>query len=141
MREATGGTILLQLVIIILAVFVFFIASVMQFSRVYRIKGTIIEAIERSEGGIKSSKELTNVMTQAGYTGEYELCKLEEANRGTYYKLTLYAKFTLLPTIASIYVPVTGETRTIDTGIYYKDGQDTLFQGSYAVENGKCIKG
>ena len=140
MREATGGTLLLQLVITILAVFVFFIASVMQFSRVYRIKGTIVDAIERAEGGITNHEELEIVMRKAGYAGPYELCKFEKDNRGVYYKLTIYARFTLLPRFASLAVPVKGETRTIDTGVFYGGNQDELFSGGYSSNGGVCIK-
>jgi hypothetical protein len=140
MREATGGTLLLQLVITILAVFVFFIASVMQFSRVYRIKGTIVDAIERAEGGITDNKELEAVMKKAGYSGPYELCKFDKESRGVYYTLTIYARFTLLPRFASLSVPVKGETRTIDTGIFYDGNQDALFTGGYSKDGGTCIK-
>jgi len=139
MREATGGTLLLQLVIIILSVFVFFIAGVMQYSRVYRIKGTIIEAVERGEGGIRNKAELESVFAQAGYAGPYEFCKIN-GKRGTYYAVTIYAEFALLPNVASVKVPVRGETRTIDTGIFFEDEQSDLFSGGTSDGFTKCVK-
>lgn len=139
MREATGGTLLLQLVIIILSVFVFFIAGVIQYSRVYRIKGTIVEAVERGEGGIRNKNELESVFAQAGYAGPYQFCKVTD-KRGTYYTVTIYAEFALLPNVASVKVPIKGETRTIDTGIFYGDDQSELFQSATTDGNSKCIK-
>jgi hypothetical protein len=139
MREATGGTLLLQLVIIILSVFVFFIAGVMQYSRVYRIKGTIVEAIERGEGGISTKDELEIVFAQAGYAGPYQFCKVSD-KRGTYYTVVIYAEFALLPNVASVKVPIRGETRTIDTGVFYDSDQAELFLGATTDEFSKCIR-
>jgi hypothetical protein len=136
MRDATGGTLLMQLVAVILAVFIFFIASVMQYARVYRIKGTIVDAIERGEGGIKSQDELTAVIASAQYEGAYEICKIYDPDRkGTYYKVTIYSYFTILPRFVTIKLPVKGETRTIDTGIFYDDTDDIFSSASSG-----CVK-
>ena len=140
MREATGGVLLLQLVIVILSIFVFFIASVMQYTRVYRIKGTVINAIERSEGGMGSPDDFTTVLSRAGYDGPYRLCKVSNSNRGVYYKLEMYAAFTILPQFVSIAVPVSGTTRTIESGVFYKNTSQETFTltGSsdrYRLEN------
>ena len=135
MKEATGGTLLMQLVIVILAVFIFFIASVMQYARVYRIKGTIVDAIERAEGGIKSKDELTAVMKDAQYEGGYKVCKIyDEDRRGTYYSVEIYSYFTILPQFFTIKLPIRGETRTIDTGIFYDADNDAFSSGCIEVK-------
>ena len=139
MREATGGTMLLQLVIIILFVFIFFIASVMQYSRVYRIKGTIVEAIERGEGGIRDKGEFEAVLEDAGYIGPYILCKVSDSNRGVYYQIQIYARFTLLPQFVSVEVPIRGDTRTIETGVFYEDSQGGLFETGQMIDGNICI--
>ena len=134
MKEATGGTLLMQLVIVILAVFIFFIASVMQYARVYRIKGTIVDAIERAEGGIRSKDELTKVISSAQYDGAYKVCKkYDDTRKGTYYTVEIYSYFTILPQFVTIKLPVRGETRTIDTGIFYDADND-------AFSSGGCIE-
>ena len=150
MREATGGVLLLQLVIVILSVFVFFIASVMQYTRVYRIKGTVINAIERGEGGIGTPQEFTSVLKRAGYDGPYKICKVKSSNRGVYYTLEIYAAFTLLPQFVSISVPVSGTTRTIESGVFYENDSQEIFTisgstGGFSVEsdahgNKVCLK-
>ena len=150
MREATGGVLLLQLVIVILSVFVFFIASVMQYTRVYRIKGTVINAIERGEGGIGTPDEFTTVLVRAGYDGPYKLCKIRKPNKNAYYTLELYAAFTILPQFASIGVPVSGSTRSIETGVFFDAEQETFttsgtkgpYQviGNAATSNEVCLK-
>jgi hypothetical protein len=135
MREATGGVLLLQLVIVILTVFVFFIASVMQYTRVYRIKGTVINAIERNEGGIRDSDEFNTVLGTAGYDGPYRLCKCKSTTKGTFYSLEIYAAFTMLPQFMSISVPIRGNTRSIESGIFYGKDQTELFGGRSETNN------
>ncbi len=130
MRDATGGTLLMQLVVVILAVFIFFIASVMQYSRVYRIKGTIVDAIERGEGGINSKDEITKVLSAAQYEGDYKICKIYDSQRqGTYYTVEIYSSFTILPRFVQIKLPVRGETRTINTGKFYETSDDVFKDG------------
>ena len=130
MRDATGGTLLMQLVVVILAVFIFFIASVMQYSRVYRIKGTIVDAIERGEGGINSKDEITAVLSAAQYEGDYKICKIYDSQRqGTYYTVEIYSSFTILPRFVQIKLPVRGETRTINTGKFYETSDDVFKDG------------
>jgi len=130
MRDATGGTLLMQLVVVILAVFIFFIASVMQYSRVYRIKGTIVDAIERGEGGINSKDEITQVLSAAQYEGDYKICKIYDSQRqGTYYTVEIYSSFTILPRFVQIKLPVRGETRTINTGNFYETSDDVFKDG------------
>lgn len=136
MREATGGVLLLQLVIVIISVFVFFIASVMQYTRVYRIKGTVINAIERGEGGVGSLQEFTDVLGRAGYSGPFELCKIDlgydsttNKHKGAYYSLEIKAAFTILPQFMSIGVPVRGTTRIIESGVFY-EGEQGIFTDS-----------
>ena len=141
MREATGGLLLLDLVVTILFVFIFFIASFMQYTRVYKIKGNVINAIERAEGGVKSETEFTRVLSAAGYGGPYEFCKYTNTSRGTYYSLTLYTQFVILPRYFSIKVPISGNSRTVDTGIFFDQDQD-VFKGPHASCDGNvcCLK-
>jgi hypothetical protein len=128
MREATGGTLLMQFVIVILFVFVFFITSVIQYARVYRIKGTIVDALERAEGGVKSIDELNAVMHEAKYDGKYKICKHYDSTRkGTYYTVEIYSYFTILPRFVDLQLPVRGETRTIDTGIFFDNSDNDIF--------------
>jgi hypothetical protein len=139
MREATGGVLLLHLVILILSVFIFFIGSTMQYTRVYRIKGTIINAIERNEGGIKDKDEFERILANAGYAGPYTLCKCSSGTRGVFYAIEMYASYTLLPQYGSIAVPIRGNTRSIESGVFYKNSQESLFgTSSHNSSNTLC---
>ena len=134
MREATGGLLLLDLVVIIIFVFIFFISSFMAYTRVYKIKGEVINAIERGEGGVKSEKEMTKVLKSAGYVGAYKFCKHRAADkRGIYYSIELYSDVVILPRFFAISVPIVGHTRTIDTGIFYTEDQDIVKEGNTNV--------
>ncbi len=129
MRDATGGVLLLHLVILILSAFIFFIGSTMQYTRVYRMKGTIINAIERNEGGINDRDEFETILSNAGYTGSYILCKCSSGSRGVFYALEMYSDYTLIPQYGYISVPIRGNTRSIESGIFYQDDQKSLFGG------------
>ena len=50
MRESIGGTMLFWIVLFFLSIFITFLAFVMKYARVYRMKNSIINYIERDEG-------------------------------------------------------------------------------------------
>ena len=60
MREVIGGTWLTQLVIVIMFVFVAFLALSMNYSKAFRVKNEVISFVEKNEGITKNSVELIN---------------------------------------------------------------------------------
>ena len=75
MREAIGGTMLMQIVLVFLIVYIFFMAVVINYGRVFRAKNTLITYIEAEEGfkegGVRSLREKA---TEIGYTGKIHAC-------------------------------------------------------------------
>ena len=50
MKESIGGAMMLYLVLFFVAIFIAFIACVVQYTRIYKITNTIINEIEETEG-------------------------------------------------------------------------------------------
>lgn len=119
MRESIGGTLLFWIVLILLSVFIVFIAFVIKYAHVYKAKNSIVNYIERNEG-VTSKEEFDNQLLSFGYTseGDYKICRYLPGSAGGYYYVELYS-VTIFPLIGYIYpisITVKGETKTITTG-------------------------
>ena len=144
MRDAIGGTMLMWIVVFFMAVFMSFMAVVIQYSRVYKIKNNSIEDIERSEG-ICSQDQLDELLNKNKYYGDYIICYSQAKtgsndSLGGYYSLTLYARFAF--SNFGFNMPVQGETRIIETGVC--DGRNIVesgFKQKDEYREYKCLKG
>ena len=77
MRDAVGGSLLLNLVVIFTSVIILFFAGTLAYSKAYRVKNKIIEIIESHDGQIKDSNnnnldvnvlsEITTELSKVGY--------------------------------------------------------------------------
>ena len=136
MREAMGGTGLFIIVLTFLTIFIGFLASVVQFARVYRIKNAIVNYIEEQEGIMDSQELFEEKLAGIGYNTKngrkYIICKYDGGNRGVYYKVQLFVSFSILS--ASLDVSVNGETSLIDTGNYKNSG--TWIKSNSCVNSG-----
>jgi hypothetical protein len=126
MRESIGGTMLFWIVLFFMSVFIAFMASVIKYARVYKIKNTTINMIERAEG-IKSPLQLKQILVSSGYStkDDYVICKHAVPGRGVYYTLDLYATFSIPIVYFAFKVKISGETRLIETGDIAGDEADT----------------
>ncbi len=121
MRESIGGTMLFWIVLFFMSIFIAFMASIIKYARVYKVKNTMINYIERSEG-VFSSEELENELVNLGYkSGKYVICRYNPSSSGGYYYLKLYATFEIPIVGVSFDVKIKGETRTIETGTLIND--------------------
>ena len=145
MRDAIGGTMLLWIVVFFMALFMSFMAVVIQYSRVYKIKNNSIEDIERSEG-ICSIDKLEELLNNNKYYGDYIICYNAAVSNskdpiGGYYSLTLYARFAF--SNFGFNMPIQGETRIIETGVC--DGKNVVSGNTYRQREGNreyiCKKG
>ena len=124
MRESIGGTMLFWIVLFFMSIFISFLAFVINYARVYKIKNSMINYIERQEG-IMSKDEFENQLQYLGYPTKdnYKLCKYNPNEVGGYYYLELYMAlgFPILDGVKPIKITVKGETRTIETGTLIKN--------------------
>lgn len=122
MREAIGGTMLFWIVLFFMSIFIAFLAAVIQYASVYKIKNSVVNYLEQGEG-VYSKEEFENTLTRLGYSrnGKYVICRYPAENRGGYYYVKLYATFSILN--VSIDVKIKGETRLIETGVLVKSDE------------------
>lgn len=115
MREAVGGTLLIKIVLVFLAIYIGFMAIVIGYGKIFRIKNTLINKIEQNEG-YKTISEIEDVARELGYFGALRACNTKVGEKGYYYSIKIYVSFSLPLVNNTLKIPVTGETRTIDTG-------------------------
>ena len=143
MRESIGGTMLFWIVLFFMTIFIAFMASVINYARVYKMKNSMINYIEKSEG-IKTKEEFESVLVSLGYPadGEYQICRKISREVGGYYSLSLYAVFEMPFVGTGIKVEIKGETRQIETGTLIKDSggnQGNWFTGSIVPGTKMCF--
>lgn len=120
MRDSIGGTMLFWIVLFLFSIFIIFIAFIIKYARVYRIKNSAISYIEKNEG-VLSQSEFESQILSMGYSpsGEYKICRYLLGDKGGYYKLYLYSRteFPVVGDLVSLNIAIIGETRTIETGV------------------------
>ena len=122
MRESIGGTMLFWIVLFFMTIFIMFMASVIRYARVYKIKNSMINYIEKNEG-IKTQEEFESKLIELGYPADqsYKFCRTIVGETGGYYTLSLYAYFDVPFVAGALRVEIKGETRQIETGTLIKD--------------------
>ena len=103
MRESIGGAMLFWIVLFLFSIFITFIAFIIKYARVYKIKNTIINYITRREGVVYKDgiDEQLNKMSY-NRNGEYLICRYFPSEFGEFYYIELYSvpeplyKFSLL---------------------------------------------
>lgn len=113
MREAVGGTMILQIVLIFLTVYIAFMAVVINYGKVFRIKNAIINSIEQNEG-YANCEEIDLMIKNLGYLNDYKV-HYTTTSRGSIYSVEIFIVFQLPLVENAVKIPVRGETRLIDT--------------------------
>lgn len=69
MRDAVGGSLLLNLIVIFTSVVILFFVGILSYSKAYKVKNRIVEVIERTDGNITDNilGEINNELTKVGY--------------------------------------------------------------------------
>ncbi len=142
MKDAVGGSLLLNLVVIFTSVVILFFAGILAYSKAYKVKNKIIEVIERNDGDVNPNvlNEINNELTNVGYrvigsapdrtkcendssrrtcttnlntsTFNYCICQHGSANASVFEVIT-YVQFEF-PVIGDILTfPVKGETKVL----------------------------
>lgn len=140
MREATGSSMLLYLVVFFVGIIILFFAGIMTYSKAYKAKNRIIEVIEEygdynakdSKGEKIVEKVVSSSLKNMGYqtgscpkidtkqipnTSGYKYCitKIDagDPKGGKYYKVTTYVHFDFPVIGNAINIPVSGQTKII----------------------------
>lgn len=120
MRESIGGTMLFWIALSLLMIFIVFMTLIIKYARVYKIKNSMINYIEKNEG-VVSQSEFDAYLLNYGYPkdGYYKICRyIENQDKGGYFTLELYSvtSFPMFGNFGSISIGIRGETRNIVTG-------------------------
>lgn len=116
MKESVGGTVLLKIVLVFLIVYIMFMAIVIKYGRTFRIKNALINQIEQHEG-YRTKEEIEEVAKELGYLRNLKACYVKlPGDKGYYYQIEIFAQFDLPLVSNTLNIPVTGETRIINTG-------------------------
>lgn len=134
MRESIGGTMLFWIVLFFMTIFIAFLAAIVQYAHVYKVKNSIINYLEQGEG-VSSQEEFEAALNRFGYAkdGRYVLCRYRAPERGGYYYVKLYVTFSVMN--FSLDIKIKGETRLIETGVFVKS--EGMFQNIDSMDN--CI--
>lgn len=144
MRESIGGTMLFWIVLFFMSIFIAFLASVIKYARVYKMKNSLINYIERQEG-VTGPEEVANQLLYVGYplTSYFDICVNRPAKAGTaYYNIRLNATFSIPIFGYAFEVPIRGETKLIETGVTVNSGSSAFNRARCfyrcSVKTGKC---
>lgn len=114
MRESIGGTMVFWIVLFLFSIFITFIAFIIKFARVYKIKNTIINVITKAEGAVKRS-DIDKRLNEMDYQeqGEYKICRYFPSDLGEFYYVELYSntEFPIVGKWIHFTVSIKGETR------------------------------
>ena len=117
MRESIGGAMLFWIVTFLFSIFIIFIAFIIKYARVYKIKNTMINLIERNNGAITEAEfERELKLMDYEQNGRYKICRYMLGNRGEYYFIELYStsQFPVIGNWLAFTVSIKGETRTFE---------------------------
>ena len=110
MRDSVGGTFMIYVLLIFLAVYIVFVAVAFNYARAFRVKNKVIDIIEQNEGiqEMESSSNLQGITS--GVFGQINIDGIESS----YYKVRtfVYIEFPFMK--LKFTIPVNGETRRIE---------------------------
>jgi hypothetical protein len=126
MRDSLGGTMLFWIVLFLFSIFIIFIAFIIKYARVYKIKNTMVSYVEKNEG-IDTQANFDMKLLLSGYPveGQYKICRVM-LKSGGYYTIELYSRteFPVIGNFVSLNIAIKGETKTIKTGTKIKNTSD-----------------
>ena len=129
MRESIGGAMIFWIVLFLFSIFITFIAFIIKYARVYKIKNAIVNNIVKSEGNF-SRNDIENQLNSMGYqtNGQYKICRYFPSDMGEFYYVELYSvtEFPMIGNILAYKVKIKGETRLIELN---EDNVDLASQG------------
>ena len=121
MKESVGGAMMLQIMASFMIIYILFMAGIMKYASVYKAKNTMVEYIERSKVPLECSNYRTK-LADLGYDGRFTVVAHETPDLGkTYYTITLVSKIQLVPGLIESDIPISGETRLIDSDIIIRE--------------------
>jgi len=122
---------MLQIMASFMVIYILFMAGIMKYSSVYKAKNTMVELIEREKEGLECG-DYYSKLSGLGYDGKFTVEAHVNNELGkTYYTVSLESKISLIPGLMEANVPISGETRLIDSNI-------AIDEASIDMKKGRC---
>ena len=117
MREAVGGSILFYIILGFLAIFIVFIALIMNYAACYRASNYVLTMLERTEGQVHRD-ELEEALRERKYYNELTVCCYEfdsssDNITSSIYKIQTQVNFDLPMIGVKLTLPIRNETKSI----------------------------
>lgn len=120
MKDAIGSSVLFYVILIFLAIFIIFIAFIMQYATAFRASNYVVTMLERTEGDIDlvnssntvGDKSLVGYLEERLYYGDLNVGCSENSN-GAIYKVTTRIQFKLPLFEVNLPIYINNETKTI----------------------------
>ena len=128
MRDSIGGTMLFWIVLFLFSIFIIFIAFIIKYARVHKIKNNMVSYVEKNEG-VDTRDNFEGMLLGSGYSDKsYKICRYM-LPKGGYYTLELYSvtDFPVLGNYFAINITIKGETKVIKSGTKIKNTTDMRF--------------
>lgn len=137
MKESTGGMLLMGLAAGIIMVFIILVAFFISYGKCFKLKNSLINKLEQTEGVTYTKiKEYFNENGTAYSGKEATICynkfsNIDDEIIGFNYEITVYMRMdrTILGEVFNPKIPISGETKMIEKGIFLECLKD----------NTKCI--
>lgn len=139
MKDAFGGSFILQIMLIFFVIFICFMTVALNFAKVYRVKNNVINIIERFDSLDKAESEIESYLKEANYiyssSGSNdkikEHCMAQKVNEkntpifmdkgicivpveeGTYYRVIAYIVMDFPLFNVGTVIPISGETKIL----------------------------
>jgi len=119
MKDAVGGSILFYIILGFLAVFIVFIAIIMNYAAAYRTNNYVVTLIEQNEGkypfgnsGDTRPSTLVGYLRSNSYYNGLDITCAQNANGAVYHVVT-YVRFDIPVLDLVMKLPIQNDTKTI----------------------------
>lgn len=112
MREAVGGSVLFMIILGFIAVYIVFIAVIMNYAATYRASNYVITTIEETEGN-KNYRDLQDLLKTKNYYNDLVITCSENSNGDAVYKVETFVNFQIPLLDIDLNLSVNNETKAI----------------------------
>ena len=118
MRESIGGTVLFFIILGFLALFIIFIAMIMNYASAYRTSNYVVNMIEQTEGRVaynnNGGESLVDYLARNRYHNGLDVtCSDIEGQNASVFHVTTYIYFELPMIGLNLEIPIKNDTKAI----------------------------
>lgn len=112
MREAVGGSVLFMIILGFIAVYIVFIAVIMNYAATYRASNYVVTTIEETEGDV-GYNNLVDALKTKNYYNDLKITCSNNKNGDAVYKVSTYVNFEIPLIDLKLKLTINNETKAI----------------------------